>query len=360
MSPSPDVETVKTSAVVDRALADPNDLILVTGAAGFIGRKVVENLIRRGFVRIRCFARKSSDPRCLASLLEGYPLSEVVSGNLLSPDDCLRAAEGAVVVYHLAAGRGEKSFSDAYMNSVVTTRNLLEAAVRQKTLRRFVNISSFTVYTKRGKLLDEAAPVETKPSLRGEAYCFAKSRQEDIVEEYGRKHGLPYVTLRPGYVYGPGNEAISSRVGIDTFGVFLHLGGRNPVPLSYVDNCAEAIALAGLTPSIDGEIINVVDDDLPSSREFLRAYKQKVRKFWSLPVPKPVSYLLCAFWENYSKWSEGQLPPAYNRRLWQAYWKDGTFTNAKLKRLLKWSPLVPTKEALERYFESCRAKMRHA
>src|SRR5438874_10347596 len=50
----------------------------------------------------------------------------------------------------------------------------------------------------------------------------------------------------------------------------------NTIPLTYVDNCADAIVLAGLKPGVDGEVFNVVDDDLPSSRRFLRLYKQNV------------------------------------------------------------------------------------
>ena len=67
-----------------------------------------------------------------------------------------------------------------------------------------------------------------------------------MVIEYGQKFGIPYVIVRPGVVYGPGKVNISNRVGIGTFGIFLHLGGSNEIPLTYVDNCAEAIALAGL------------------------------------------------------------------------------------------------------------------
>ncbi len=82
-----------------------------------------------------------------------------------------------------------------------------------------------------------------------------------------------------------GNEAITNRVGIGTFGLFLHLGGSNTMPLTFVDNCAEAIVLAGLTPGVDGQVFNVVDDDLPSSRQFLRLYKRNVRRFRSLYLP---------------------------------------------------------------------------
>ena len=57
------------------------------------------------------------------------------------------------------------------------------------------------------------------------------------------------------------------------------------MPFTYVDNCAEAIVLAGLRKGIEGEVINIVDDDLPKSREFLRLYKKQVRRFFSIPVP---------------------------------------------------------------------------
>ena len=174
--------------------------------------------------------------------------------------------------------------------------------------------------------------------------------------EYGRKHATPYVIVRPGVVYGPGKSAISGRVGSGAFGIFLHLGGTNLIPFTYVDNCADAIVLAGITKGIDGEVLNVVDDDLPTSRRFLRLYKTHVRPFASLPMPRAASYLLCSLWERYSQWSEGQLPPVFNRHAWHAYWKGSRYANAKAKRLLGWTPKVTTDEGLRRYFESCRRR----
>ncbi|HXJ71471.1 MAG TPA: NAD-dependent epimerase/dehydratase family protein, partial [Candidatus Dormibacteraeota bacterium] len=109
-------------------MIDPTDPLLVTGAAGFIGARVVRNLIERGFRRIRCFTRRSDQTmRNNAAGWRDAPGVEVIHGNLLSPEDCGRAAANVGLIYHLAAGRGEKSFPDAFMNSVVTTRNLLEA-----------------------------------------------------------------------------------------------------------------------------------------------------------------------------------------------------------------------------------------
>jgi nucleoside-diphosphate-sugar epimerase len=343
-----------------------DDLILVTGATGFIGRKVVERLLDRGFKKIRCFARPSAKAAEFAAShnQSSGPHLEVFQGNLLSADDCKEATKDAAVIIHLAAGRGEKSFPDAFMNSVVTTRNLLDASLRSGCLRRFVNVSSFAVYTNTGnaqdKLLDETCALEQHPEVRGEAYCFAKTKQDELVNEYGRQQGLPYVHIRPGVVYGPGNLAISGRVGIRTFGPFLHLGGSNQIPLTYVDNCADAIALAGLKKGIDGEAFNVVDDELPSSRQFLRLYKREVKSFRSMYVPKAVSFILCNLWERYSVWSQGQLPPAFNRSRWNSLWKKTYYSNNKLKSKLGWQPIISTREGLNRYFEACRAGEAHA
>jgi nucleoside-diphosphate-sugar epimerase len=244
------------------------------------------------------------------------------------------------------------------MNSVVTTRNLIEAALRQGTLPRFVNVSSFAVYSnwniKSGRLLDEACQLETRPQERGEAYAYAKLKQEELVAEFGRNAGLPYVIVRPGAVYGPGRIDLTARVGIDTFGIFLHLGGSNKVPLTYVDNCAEAIVLAGVTAGVDGETFNVVDDDLPSSRKFLRMYKRRGKRFKSLYIPYPLFYGFCWLWENYSKWSHSQLPPVFNRRRCATYWKGNTYSNQKLKDRLGWRPTVPFSEGVARYFEYIR------
>ena len=71
----------------------------------------------------------------------------IIKGNLLAPSDCLTAAKDAAVVYHLAAGTGEKSYPDAFMNSVVTTRESprrLRSRARDQTIR--ASVGSFAVY----------------------------------------------------------------------------------------------------------------------------------------------------------------------------------------------------------------------
>lgn len=341
-------------------IVPPDAPILITGANGFIGSRVVEHLLRLGYHNLRCFVRPSSKLSRLEAVIaaSGAKNVEILPGNLLSREDANRAARGAVVVYHLAAGI-EKTFAGCFLNSVITTKNLLDAVVDSGTIQRFVNVSSFSVYSNWNlssrKVLDEVCKIEDTPLDRAEPYMYAKLKQDELVLEYAAKHDLPYAILRPGAVYGPGASQLTARVGIDTFGFFLHLGGGNRIPLTYVDNCAEAIMLAGLHRRAAGEVFNVVDDDLPTSRQFLRMFKQSAKSFRSVTIPYPVFYSLCWLWETYSRWSQGQLPPAFNRRRCAVYWKGNAYSNRKLKDLLGWKPSVPFATASDRYFKSIRS-----
>ena len=341
-------------------IIDRSESILITGANGFIGSRVVETLLRYGFGNLRCFVRHSSNLDALNRIIESYGDSkiQIFTGNLASYEDCEMASRDVSVIYHLAAGMTGKSFANAYTNSVITTRNLLEATLKHKSLKRFLNVSSFTVYSnaglKPGALLDETCEIESHPELKGEAYCFAKVKQEELVLEYGRKHNTPYVIMRPGAVYGPGSTSITGRIGIDIFGIFLHLGDSNRIPLTYVDNCAEAVVLGGLKKSVDGEVFNIVDDELPTSRQFLKLYKKNVRHFTSIYIPKIISYSLCFIWEKFSKWSGGKLPLAFNRKRWSADWKGNCYSNGKLKKFLGWKPRISFDEGSRKYFDYCK------
>ncbi len=342
-------------------IALASDRILVTGSNGFIGSKVVEKLLEYGFANLRCFVRPSSRLARLRELVSRFPGTDVelVTGNLLSRDDCRKATDGVSVVYHLAAGM-EKSFAGAFMNSALATRNLMDAFLESGRPRRFVNVSSFAVYSnlslKHGAVLDETCPLEDAPQERFDAYGFGKLKQEQIVREYGDKYNLPHVILRPGYVFGPGKAELNGRVGIDTFGFFIQIGGSHLLPLTFVDNCAEAVVLAGLKADVHNETFNVVDDELVTSGQFLRRVK-RARSFRSVRIPFPLAYTICIFWEKYSKWSKGQLPPAFNRRRCAAEWKGMRYSNQKLKDRLGWKPRVPMGQAMEAFlaqFESDR------
>src|SRR5439155_23292397 len=113
-------------------------------------------------------------------------------GNLLSREDCRKAAERVSIIYHLAAGM-EKSFAAAFMNSALTTRNLMDAVLGCGRPRRFVNVSSFAGYStlslKRGDLVDETCPLEDAPQVPFDPHGFRTLEPGELVKQYGSEYG---------------------------------------------------------------------------------------------------------------------------------------------------------------------------
>jgi nucleoside-diphosphate-sugar epimerase len=331
---------------------------LVTGASGFIGSSVVMKLLESGR-KVRCLLHSRKLPKELESFIQSRRQANIerFQGDLRSARDCAAAVEGIHVVYNVAGGAQGDSFEAVRQSAIEPLKTLLEAVENSKTLRRFVHVSSFAVYSNlhmpAGSMLDENSPIEADPILRGEPYTYAKVVQENLVRDFG-KRGIPWVILRPGAVYGPGNSVISGRIGIPTSKVFLHFGDSNIIPFTYVDNCAEAIVLAGVREGINGEVINVVDDGAITSRQFLHYQSQNGVGIRHLTLPKMLSYSLYCALGLLSK-GRHDNPSKYNRRRWCAYWKGNTYTNEKLKRVLGWSQSVPMDEGMRRYVEYRRS-----
>lgn len=343
------------------SIIEKSELILITGATGFIGPRIVKNLIDRGFINLRCIVRPSSNLSNLNEINNNYPTAriDIISGDLLSQDDCDKITKGVKVIYHLAAAMRDTSFESSYLNNVGVTQNILNGVARHQDLRRFVNVSSLRVYSnsklRRGELLDETCDIENDLANRGDAYCMAKVMQDELVANYCRDQGISFVTLRPGVVYGPGLKQIHRMVGrgikLGSRRFFVHLGGSNTIPFSYVDNCADAIVLAGITKGVDGEIFNIVDDDLLTSREFLRLFEKNVHKISSVDLPYQVMYFACFLWEIVSHLSKGRISLRYTRKKCDDLWKGNSYSNLKLKRLLNWEQKISREEALKNYFE---------
>jgi nucleoside-diphosphate-sugar epimerase len=241
-----------------------------------------------------------------------------------------------------------------FMNSVVATRNLLDAIVGMPAPAKLVHCSSFSVIgiadLPRGGMVDESRPMDAHPERR-DSYSHSKHRQEQIVWEYQREHGLRVVVLRPGVIYGPGGGvAMSNRVGLRLFGVFLHLGRKNVLPLTYVDNCADAFVVAGRSDTAIGQIYNVVDDDLVHAKHFLTRYREQVEKVRYVTLPWFATKVLSAAVEKYVDYSKGQLPAIFTRYKTDSMWKGNRFSNEKLKSI-GWHPRVSTDEGIRRHFE---------
>ena len=327
---------------------------LVTGSNGFLGAAVVERLLAHGETRIRCFVRPGSDRSRLQRVQEKHPAVplEIFEGSLSSVAGASAALQNIHTVYHVAAGKSG-SAADLFLSSVVASKNLLEAVAACGHPSKIVLVSSFGVYgtsgLPKGATLTENTPLETQPEKR-DLYSYSKWRQEKLFWEYREKHNLSLVVVRPGVIYGPGDPSasgLSNRIGLSIGGVFLHLGGANRLPLSYVDNCAEAIVLAGTNQQAEGLAVNVHDDDLPTCGQFLRHYRKNVAPLRVVPVPYGATVLLSRLLEHWHVRSRGQIPAVFTPYKTRASWKGTRFSNARLKEW-GWQQIVSTSDGLKR------------
>jgi nucleoside-diphosphate-sugar epimerase len=332
--------------------------VLVTGAAGFVGRELVARLARAGYRDIRAFVRPGSDVAALRRIDDDHPGAriECVRGNLSVRGDVDAAVSGVGLVFHLAAAM-KGSPADMFLSTVVGSKRLLEA-LSGRDGARVVLVSSLGVYDTaslpRGALLDENAPLERFPEKR-DPYSHAKWRQEILFREYHARRSFPLVIARPGVVYGPGGSPLSARVGVGVFGLFLAASGSNRLPLSFVTNCADALIAAARSDAAAPLAVNVVDDDLPTCRSYLRRYRREVRDLRVLPVPYTAMRAISWAVEYYSQHSRGQLPAVFTAYRTAALWKGTRFSNERLKSL-GWTQAVPTEEGLRRTFAYWRER----
>jgi nucleoside-diphosphate-sugar epimerase len=322
---------------------------LVTGAAGFLGGRVVSDLLCRG-AAVRCLLRPSSSDVRLRTLTptDTPGRLEIVRGQLSRPDVCAKVLEGCDTVYHVAA---EMTGATAvlFMGNVVTTRVLLEAAC-SVGIRRFVLVSSLGVYgtadIPTGGSLDESCPLDPNAHLR-DPYSYSKVAQERVAWRTHAMMGLPLVVVRPGVIYGPGRDCLTGRVGLRLGNFMLVMGGRQEMPYTHVANCAQAVVLAGEVAGVEGQAFNVVDDELPTGRQLLKRYRAEVGRLRHLRVPSWAIPPLSGLCEWYHRQSRGQLPAVLTRYKSQAMWRSLHYPNERAKRGLGWRPEVALEAGLQ-------------
>lgn len=313
----------------------------MTGAPGFLGRAVVERLLARGDV-VRCLVRPTHDRSRLLAAAGAVPGAriEFVEGDLASVEQAGAALHDVDRVYHLAA-RMTGSFEEMSRDTVAASTHLAEALASSRSVTKVVLVSSFSVYATaqvpRHAVVDESTPLETQLERR-DPYAQTKIMQERIFWRSREHERLPLVVVRPAVIYGPGSDPFFGRLGFWHGTTFLAAGGGSPIPLTYIENCADAVVTAADQGNV-GEAYNVVDDDLPSHRALLRRYRRDVRPIRSIPVPYPMLSALSRL---------RGFPSAYRVATW---WKGHSYSNARLKAL-GWRPRVPTEEALRRLFEA--------
>ncbi|MGH8172430.1 MAG: NAD-dependent epimerase/dehydratase family protein [Rhodanobacteraceae bacterium] len=246
---------------------------LVTGAGGFLGRKLVAALRARGQT-VRVLLRKP------LPVYTNDPGVEVVIGDLGDPRAVEHVVPGARIVYHVgAAMRG--SLRDFEAGTIWGTRNVVNACVAHHT-QRLVYVSSLSVLDHAGRdpavQLTEHSNYEPEPKLRG-AYTQTKLTAEREVRAAMQDRGLSAVIIRPGQIFGPGAEKVTPNAVVALAGRWVAVGeGSQTIPLVYIDDVVDALLLAAEAPAAVGEIINVVDPTEVTQQQYLERAQRKLGK----------------------------------------------------------------------------------
>lgn len=325
-------------------------MILVTGATGFLGQRVVKSLLEQGNDEVRCFIRNETPDNYFDSVIAeaGNRKPELLKGSFNRLDDLEKALTGVDSVIHLASTKSG-SVPVQIANNVVGSENLFIAA-KSSNINRFVLCSSLGVIkaseTKKRGVIDESCVIDDQPELR-DPYSHSKIVQENLAWQYYEKEKMPLVVVRPSVIFGPPDHILTSRIGMNIFGFFFHLGGNNTIPLTYKDNCAEAIVKSAYQPGIEGETFHITDDNLPTSKEILQLYKRNVKPIKTVPFPYLILRQASKLNQWYSKRTNDHIPPVFTPYKVDTMWKGHKYSNAKAKKLLQWEPKIPMREALD-------------
>jgi nucleoside-diphosphate-sugar epimerase len=319
---------------------------LVTGASGYLGRHLVRRLLDEDVDIIAMARDANAQPWPSSSRLQ--PASCDL-GHVPSVRRLAEQAGPVDVVFHMAAVTSG-SHAEAMRGTVVGSQNLVDAFAA--TRARVVLASSFSVYKfsalRKWALLDENAPIEDCLRLR-DSYTITKTRQEALVREQCARQGLPLVVIRPGKIYGPDTVALPPQLGLDLKGVaYLWMGGNHLLPLTHVSNCADAIYLAGVRDGAVGETLNIVDDDLPTQKAFMRLYRECCGPLdRAVRIPDWTFALFVRMMERANRSTKGNVPPVLTRYRAAALWKPLRYSNQRAKNALGWEPKIGWAEGVK-------------
>lgn len=255
------VPSSRGDAYIARVISGAEATIAVTGAGGFLGRRVVERLApRAGHVRAGV---RTAPPAPRRPSFAAPPRASLVACDVRDPASMEAAFRGAEAVVHCAGGDED--------STVTGTRNVL-AVARKQGVGRVIHLSSAVVYGPATGAVDEATP----PHSEGWRYADWKIASEQDCRT-AIADGQDVVVLRPSIVYGPGARTWGVELG-DRLrsGVWGCLGplGEGTCNLVFVDDVVEAIWLSITRAAPGGGWYNINGSRLTTWNEFFRLYNR--------------------------------------------------------------------------------------
>jgi len=268
-------------------------MLLITGAMGWLGKRLVRLLSDRSFagtaldvlppdMKLRCMILPGQDADELRAIKAGI---EVFAGDLRNPNDCRRFCEGAAraTVFHTAGIIHPRRVREFYEVNTDGTRHLLDAA-SAAGVKRVVVVSSNSpigLNPHRDHLFDEESPYH--PYMN---YGRSKMLMEMAVQEAEKSSRLETVIIRPPWFYGPDQPARQT-----LFFSMIRAGkapvvgsGDNLRSMAYVDNLCQGLVLAAFTESARGQIYWIADDQPYSMNEVLDTVERLLEEEFHLAV----------------------------------------------------------------------------
>jgi NAD dependent epimerase/dehydratase len=237
--------------------------VLVTGAAGFIGSHLTDQLVRDGH-SVRVFVRYNGrDDRGHLDRLDADVRAalDVHRGDLKDPEAVRKAVNGRAWVFHLGAliaiPYSYQNPLDVVQTNVLGTAHVLDACRSSAALERVVLTSTSEVYG-----TAQYVPIDERHPLRGQSpYAASKISADALGESYHRAFGLPVTILRPFNTFGPRQSAraiIPTIISQALSRPFVRLGSLEPRrDLTYVkDTAAGFVAIAGCDGAL-GRVVNI-------------------------------------------------------------------------------------------------------
>ncbi len=306
--------------------------ILVTGATGFLGSHVAEQLARQGHA-VRVLVRRTSD----RTFLQGFEAEEVL-GEVTQPDTLPAVVDGVEAIVHAAGLTKARSAAEFEAVNAGGTANLLAALDPAQPLRRFVLISSLAAH---GPSEDgRPRPVDAPPAPVT-AYGRSKLRAEELVRSWAGD-GHAATIIRPPVIYGPRDRQLLPFFQLARWRLAPLLGGgTNTVSWVYAEDAARAAALAATAADDAPSATYTIDDGAVYTwRDLQAAVEEAVgRKALRIPSP-PWAYAAAAFVsELYGRLRRQAVSFTRDKviEMRQPYW---VCSHDEISRDLGWEPHV--------------------